>query len=366
MDYLDFLPIEIKVEILVRTEPIALIRLSRTSTQYRKICTEEYNYVWKILVFKLIHPMYNYRDMEEFNKINGTQFRDWYETYIHFSSMNYKGILEIKQLVVTAAGKGNLEELNYLITLNAHDPDDKVKRPGFLVREGVIEAARKGRLNAVMYLENLLERINPRDKHDYALVLAAENGHVDVVKYLMGKGLNIHTRNDEALIFAVRNGHLEVVKYLLGQGADIHARNDEVLIRAVRSKHLEVVKYLVSQGARINANNDAALRLAARNGNLDMVKYLVNRGANIHAINDEALRWSAYSGHVDVVKYLVNQGANIHAKKDQALRRAAEKGHLDVVKYLVSEGVNIHANDDRLKLAGDKGHLDVVEYLRQF
>ncbi len=58
---------------------------------------------------------------------------------------------------------------------------------------------------------------------------ASENGHLEIVKYLVSQGVNVHTRSNYALRFASQNGHLEVVKYLLSQEADVHADDDFAL-----------------------------------------------------------------------------------------------------------------------------------------
>ena len=80
--------------------------------------------------------------------------------------------------------------------------------------------------------------------------------------------------NDQPLIWASRNGHLDIVKYLVGKGANIHADDDEALRLASHYGHLEVVKYLVEKGANIRARDDYALKYARRNGHVDVVKYL--------------------------------------------------------------------------------------------
>ena len=43
---------------------------------------------------------------------------------------------------------------------------------------------------------------------------------------LCRKALIIHAEGDHAVHWVARNGHLEVVKYFVSQGADIHADND--------------------------------------------------------------------------------------------------------------------------------------------
>ena len=86
--------------------------------------------------------------------------------------------------------------------------------------------------------------------------------------------------------------------------------------------HLEIVKYLVDNGADVHANDDEALRWAASNGYLEVVEYLVDNGADIHANNDGALMWATLNGRLEVVKYLVENGADIHADDDWTLRAA--------------------------------------------
>jgi ankyrin repeat protein len=61
--------------------------------------------------------------------------------------------------------------------------------------------------------------------------------------------------------------------------------------------HLEVVRYLVEKGANVHADNDYALRWSAQNGHLDVVRCLVEKGANVRADNDYALRLSAQNGY---------------------------------------------------------------------
>jgi hypothetical protein len=112
---------------------------------------------------------------------------------------------------------------------------------------------------------------------------------------------------------------------------------DELLFNASNKGSLELVKYSLEKGANIHGNNDEALRWASANGQLEVVKYLVEQGANIHALNDNALIWASIYGHLEVVKYLVEHGANIHAQNDIALRYAISDGHLEVVKYLVEQ-----------------------------
>jgi len=107
-----------------------------------------------------------------------------------------------------------------------------------------------------------------------------------------------NNKGNELLTQASASGELQLVKWLLQNGLDIHARHEQSLSLAALNGRLEVVKYLVEQGADIHALDDHALRNAARYGYLKVVKYLVEHGANIHAVNLDNNK------HLEVVKYL--------------------------------------------------------------
>lgn len=62
------------------------------------------------------------------------------------------------------------------------------------------------------------------------------------------------------------------------------------LILAAANGQVKMVNYLIRHGAHINAQYDRALILAAINGKLPVVEYLIDHGANPHAQNDRALR----------------------------------------------------------------------------
>ena len=81
--------------------------------------------------------------------------------------------------------------------------------------------------------------------------------------------------------------------------------------------HLSVVEFLVGAGASVD---DGALRSAASGGHLEVVRYLVEeQGADLEATDYEgrtALHDAAYGGRLAVVRYLVGSGAAVDAKRN--------------------------------------------------
>ena len=93
----------------------------------------------------------------------------------------------------------------------------------------------------------------------------------------------------------------------------------DILIAAKQGK-LTSVKYLVEKGADIESKDKyewTPLHWACENGHLAVVKYLIKKGANIEAQNrykQTPLHWASANGRTDVVRYLVSKGANKTAK----------------------------------------------------
>ena len=199
-----------------------------------------------------------------------------------------------------------------------------------------------------------MEQPNNNNLEDTALFDAARKGDLDAIKRLVEqKKVDIKAKYNQgatALHVAAQEGRLEVVKYLVVQGASIEAKSDKgftALHMALMKGQLEVIKYLVDQGASIKAKSDdgtAALHVAVLAGQLEVVKYLIGQGASIEAKNNKgftALHAAAETGQLEAVKYLVGQGADGNAVSKtgwSVLTLAAGGGCFGVVKHLVSEG----------------------------
>ena len=199
-------------------------------------------------------------------------------------------------------------------------------------------------------------------KMDKLLIEAARKGEVEIVKHAIENGANVHTAADYPLKLAVYAGNLDLVKLLLASSDNV--RDDIAFRWASVAGKIDIVKYLVEKGVDIHLLNDTAFRMASFEGQLPVVKYLVGKGANMHINNEEALRTASLHGHFDVVKYLVDQGADVNGQNGDALSLASAHGNLDIVKYLVEHGAEVHINnDDAIKWARKNGHTEVLNYL---
>jgi hypothetical protein len=83
--------------------------------------------------------------------------------------------------------------------------------------------------------------------------------------------------NDILLRNAVSYECVELLKFLVEQGADIHLNNDILLRNVVSYECVELLKYLVDIGADISANDYEVVKIAASRGSDEMLKIIVDK-----------------------------------------------------------------------------------------
>ncbi|CAM9675785.1 unnamed protein product [Scytosiphon promiscuus] len=186
-----------------------------------------------------------------------------------------------------------------------------------------------------------------------AMVLAAAQGHLEMVAYLH------HNREEgttvEALDLAATFGHLEVVKFLhenRQEGCTTRAMDG-----AAGNNHLDVLVFLHenrSEGATATAVDSAAL-----NGHLRILKWLTENMPGL-AATTAAMDGAAFSGHLEAVRFL--HEARREGCTTDAMDSASRRGNFEVVKFLHEnrqEGCTTAAVDN----AASAGHLELLKFL---
>ena len=107
----------------------------------------------------------------------------------------------------------------------------------------------KKRINDYLEIVNL-GKLTKKKKNEL-LTEYAKKGNLDIVKFLLDKGANIHYFNDDALRYAVWENRLETVKFLLDNGADISIFDNGTSIRASKPGYLDMMKFLLEHNIKI-------------------------------------------------------------------------------------------------------------------
>lgn len=215
------------------------------------------------------------------------------------------------------------------------------------------------------------------EDNDTALMKAAGQGHIEVVRFLVEQGADLNIRNRQeqnALMFAAAGGHLAVVTFLLDREADARSpanifydyRSGPInpLMWAAYNGHLDMFNLLLDYAKQINDNYTllvASLGWAAYRGHLDIVHLLLEYGVDINAYPQSsdfgygptALMLAAYVGQLEVVRFLLENEADIHVRTGNWLSVQTDLGTI----YFQEIGGNA------LMIAINQGHAEVVRLL---
>ena len=131
---------------------------------------------------------------------------------------------------------------------------------------------------------NLLPGARARRQTHFAR--AAADGNVRNMRLLQMAGARVNSQGSccAPLLLAAGEGRLDAVRYLLDQGADVNARDERgrsALTEAAFNGNASVIKELIIRGAELNALSDAgtALDIAINTKHEDAVELLRHYGA---------------------------------------------------------------------------------------
>ncbi len=240
---------------------------------------------------------------------------------------------------------------------------------------GDIKAVRAQLQRAASVQVRLPQRKN-RPARETPLMLAAERGHLPIVRLLISLGTNINETNEfrqPPLLYAVRENQVSTVNLLLKSGADpnlVMVDGDFVLREACTSSiDLRICRTLLKFGADpcfANKMGGTALHIAAFHGRADVARALIRAGANVNHRDRHGhgpLTCAISRNHENVATLLLQNGADPRLQPE-ALGIAAWEGHLRFVEMLIENGWDVHSKSHQgrtpLQHARNRKHKSVI------
>ncbi|CAK4077818.1 unnamed protein product [Aphanomyces euteiches] len=197
------------------------------------------------------------------------------------------------------------------------------------------------------YVEVLTFLLTSRGKPDMPSLMsqACYRGHVEVARVLWkhGGGIQSGQFHDFHLVNAAENGHLQLVRFFVEQN---HVKQvDQAVERAASKGHLDIVKFLVEHCHVKDA--EPAVKGAATYGHLEIVKFLVAH-CNVKQVQ-QAVEGAALHGQLNTLRFLLELPLDIDIQP--VLVAAAGRGHLSVVKCFNRRVSKVDAVDKAAKNA---------------
>ncbi|XP_015911611.2 uncharacterized protein [Parasteatoda tepidariorum] len=245
--------------------------------------------------------------------------------------------------------------------------------------------------------------VNAKLNGDYTLLhIAAEYGHLDIVKFLISENASlraVNSFNSKPIHLAAREGHLHIVEYFIQCDKTLlrerGCANMNVLHYAAQAGQTDVVKYFIKKGININESGDNGARpihLAAMFGFEEVLRVLLSNGAIYDCFHDifhrtpllltdsanikkfllmiKEIFHSVKSNNVSNVKLLIDKGACIHAMdSDHAtlLHYAVGEGNTEIIQLLLEYKANPNAfggqNVTPLHIASKYGKYEAAKLL---
>ena len=217
------------------------------------------------------------------------------------------------------------------------------------------------------------------------LQVAAHQGHLNLVNYLLTTGANVNIvdkEGDSTLHYAAFGNQPEIMRVLLQSNANINVLNAShctALHISAHKKPPHCVRVLLEFNADVNVQDsygDTALHDAIGKENADVVELLCNTPTLDLTIQNKrgfnCLHHTSLKGNIMAARRILQLARQLVdvKKKDgfAALHLAALNGHSNVVEVLVKEGqADIEIRNDRRQtpflLAVSQGHASVIEKL---
>lgn len=133
-----------------------------------------------------------------------------------------------------------------------------------------------------------------RYRHDHPIAAAAERGNLDIIRFFLSQGLHINgeqTCNITSLAAAAKSGELEVVRFLIDNCVNLKHKGVKALKEAAINGHADIVKLLIARGVPVNGSRTygSPLREAVIHDQQDVVRTLRELGAKEISDRDGSL-----------------------------------------------------------------------------
>ncbi|WP_157153877.1 ankyrin repeat domain-containing protein [Brachyspira murdochii] len=191
------------------------------------------------------------------------------------------------------------------------------------------------------------------DSKETLIPNAVRENNIEMVKYLLSIGQDIDAQRfydgfwvDSPLKVAAENGYIEMAKFLIDEGANLNSADDYMFYAY---NNYDITKLLVDNDVfnlNTNTTREEAITLAKNSKYYEIEKLLSSEDSNNIDGYDELMN-AISKGDMKALEKLIKDDTDLNKQYDKItpLGLAAARNDKEMVKFLVEHGADINLED---------------------
>ncbi|WP_028330146.1 ankyrin repeat domain-containing protein [Brachyspira alvinipulli] len=191
------------------------------------------------------------------------------------------------------------------------------------------------------------------DSKETLIPYAVRGNNIEMVKYLLSIGQDIDAQIffdgfwvDSPLKVAAENGYVEMAKFLIDEGANLNSADDYMLYAY---NNYDITKLLVDNDVfnlNTNTTREQAIKLVQEGKYYEIEKLLSSEDSNNIDGYDELMN-AISKGDMKALEKLIKDDTDLNKQYDKItpLGLAAARNDKEMVKFLVEKGADINLED---------------------
>ncbi|MDA0052683.1 ankyrin repeat domain-containing protein [Brachyspira hyodysenteriae] len=191
------------------------------------------------------------------------------------------------------------------------------------------------------------------DSKETLIPKAVQENNIEMVKYLLSIGQDIDAQRffdgfwvDSPLKVAAENGYIEMAKFLIDEGANLNSADDYMLYAY---NNYDITKLLVDNDVfnlNTNTTREEAIKLVKDGKYYEIKKLLLSEDSNNIDGYDELMN-AISKGDMKALEKLVKDDTDLNKQYDKItpLGLAVARNDKEMVKFLVEKGADINLED---------------------